>query len=85
MAVLYPKIVNAYSKFAQNYEYYKRNFSLLPSKQPTLLAKNGRIRTLSVWISWFGNVSHCIAKPTWPYRESTGPSVFCKHSGVLSW
>ena len=55
MAVLYPKIVNAYSKFAQNRVYYKRNFSVLSKKHTTLLSKNAR---------------H-IVKTTWPYREST--------------
>ena len=42
MAVLYPKIVNTYTKFAQNCVYYERNFSVLPRKHPTLLAKNAR-------------------------------------------
>ena len=40
MAVLYPKLVNAYTKFEQNCVYYKRNFSVLPRKHSTLLAKN---------------------------------------------
>ena len=42
MAVLYPKIINAYTKFAQNCVYYKRNFSVLPRKHPTLLAKKAQ-------------------------------------------
>ena len=42
MAALYPKIVNGYTKFAQNCVYYKRNFSVLPRKHAILLAKNAR-------------------------------------------
>ena len=42
MAVLYPKIVNAYTKFAQNCGYYKRTFSVLPRKHPTLLPPSGK-------------------------------------------
>ena len=57
MAVLYPKLVNAYTKFVQNCVYYKRNFSVLPRKHTTLLANNARHPyTLSVWPSWFNNL-----------------------------
>ena len=45
MAVLNPKIVNAYTKFSQNCVYYKRNFSVLPRKHHYACEK--RIGTLS--------------------------------------
>ena len=59
MAVLYPKIVSACTKFAQNYGYYKRSFSVLPRKHHTLLAKNA-------WNPY----SLGMAKLVWPYQES---------------
>ena len=39
MAVLYLKIVNAYTKFAQNYAYYKRNLSVLTKKHHSACEK----------------------------------------------
>ena len=39
MAVLYPNIVNAYTKFAQNCVYFKHNFSVLPSKHHSACEK----------------------------------------------
>ena len=69
MEVLYPKIVNAYMKFAQNCVYYeyKCNFSVLAKKHTTLFAKN-------VWHPY--NVQYIMYCNILPYRESTGAVCF---------
>ena len=57
MAVLHPKIVNAYTKFAQNFVYYKGNFSVL-QESTSLLARNAR-HSSSLCMAKL--VSQCIA------------------------
>ena len=63
MAVLYPKIVNVYTKFAQNCVDYKRNFSVLLRKHHTACEK----RTAAVFLPYghVGLTMYCNKLTLW--------------------
>ena len=87
MTVLYPEIVNAYTKFAQHCVYYKRNFSVLPRKHHSaceirtepVLSRYSQVGSAMYHNTYYDILSNQLSRT----ERVRIPCVFRKQSGVL--